>query len=107
MGATIAITEKNFESDVLKADGLVLVDFWAEWCGPCRAIAPVLEELATQFAGRVKIAKINYDENPELGQQFNIMSIPTLMLFKGGQVAAMRVGGAPKTTLANWIEQHI
>ena len=107
MSATIAISDKNFESDVINAKELVLVDFWAEWCGPCLAIAPVLEELAVQFAGRIKVAKINYDENPELGQKFNIMSIPTLMLFKGGQVAAMRVGGAPKTTLANWIEQHI
>ena len=101
--SAIKIDKNNFQSDVLQATGPVVVDFWAEWCGPCKMIAPALDEIATELDGKVKIAKINIDENPELAAQFGVRSIPTLMIFKGGEVADMKVGAAPKTALAAWI----
>ena len=101
--SAIKIDKNNFQSDVLQATGPVVVDFWAEWCGPCKMIAPALDEIATELDGKVKIAKINIDENPELAAQFGVRSIPTLMIFKGGEVADMKVGAAPKTALASWI----
>lgn len=101
--ATVTIDKNNFQTDVLQAAEPVVVDFWAEWCGPCKMIAPALEEIATELNGRVKIAKINIDENPELAAQFGVRSIPTLMIFKGGEVADMKVGAAPKTALSAWI----
>jgi thioredoxin 1 len=101
--ATVTIDKNNFQSDVLQASEPVVVDFWAEWCGPCKMIAPALEEIAIELNGKVKVAKVNIDENPELAAQYGVRSIPTLMLFKGGEVADMKVGASPKTALAAWI----
>ncbi|MGI6855545.1 thioredoxin [Mesorhizobium sp. 1B3] len=101
--ATVKIDKNNFQSDVLDAKEPVVVDFWAEWCGPCKMIAPALEEISTELSGKVKIAKLNIDENPELAAQFGVRSIPTLLIFKGGEVADMKVGAAPKTALSHWI----
>ena len=101
--ATQKVDKNNFQADVLQSSEPVVVDFWAEWCGPCKMIAPSLEEIATELNGKVKIAKLNIDENPELAAQFGVRSIPTLMIFKGGEVADMKVGAAPKTALSNWI----
>ena len=101
--ATVKVDNNNFKSDVLEAEGPVVVDFWAEWCGPCKMIGPSLEEIANEMAGKVKITKLNIDENPELAAQFGVRSIPTLMIFKGGEVADMKVGALPKTALSSWI----
>ena len=101
--ATHKVDKNNFKSDVLDADGPVVVDFWAEWCGPCKMIGPSLEEISKEMAGKVKITKLNIDENPELAAQFGVRSIPTLMIFKGGEVADIKVGALPKTALSHWI----
>jgi thioredoxin 1 len=101
--ATEKVDKNNFHSNVLQSAEPVVVDFWAEWCGPCKMIAPSLEEIATELDGKVKVAKLNIDENPELAAQFGVRSIPTLMIFKGGQVADMKVGALPKTALSHWI----
>ena len=99
-----AVSDDSFEKDVLKASAPVLVDFWAEWCGPCKMISPALEEIAQELDGRVTVAKINIDENPLTPQKYGVRGIPTLMLFKDGQVAATKVGALPKNQLANWVE---
>jgi len=101
--ATVKVDQSNFEAEVLNSAEPVVVDFWAEWCGPCKMIAPALEEISSELAGKVKVAKLNIDENPELAAKFGVRSIPTLMMFKGGQVADMKVGAAPKTALSAWI----
>ena len=101
--ATKTVTNSSFENDVLQASGPVVVDFWAEWCGPCKMISPALEEISAEMDGKVTIAKVNIDENPEIAAQYGVRSIPTLMLFKDGEVADMKVGAAPKTALSNWI----
>ncbi|MBO6900960.1 MAG: thioredoxin [Rhizobiaceae bacterium] len=101
--ATVKVDNNSFKSDVLEAAEPVVVDFWAEWCGPCKMISPALEEIANELGGKVKVAKLNIDENPELAAQYGVRSIPTLMLFKGGEVADMKVGAAPKTALSAWI----
>ncbi|HEV7417997.1 thioredoxin [Tianweitania sediminis] len=105
--ATVKIDKNNFESDVLQSSEPVVVDFWAEWCGPCKMIAPALEEISQEMGGKVKIAKLNIDENPELAAQFGVRSIPTLMMFKNGEVADMKVGAAPKTALNAWISGNV
>ncbi|SMH28753.1 thioredoxin [Mesorhizobium australicum] len=105
--ATVKVDKNNFQSDVLQSAEPVVVDFWAEWCGPCKMIAPSLDEISTEMAGKVKIAKLNIDENPELAAQFGVRSIPTLMVFKGGEVADIKVGAAPKTALSAWIGGNV
>jgi thioredoxin 1 len=103
--ATVKVTDSSFEHDVLKSSQPVVVDFWAEWCGPCRMIGPALEEIATEMQGKVKIAKVNVDENPGIASRYGIRSIPTLLLFKNGQQAGQKVGAAPKGDLTKWIQQ--
>ena len=101
------ITDASFESDVLQADGAVLVDYCAEWCGPCKMIAPVLEDIAQEYAGKVKICKLNIDDNKETPPKYAVRGIPTLMLFKNGNVEATKVGALSKSQLAAFLDTHI
>lgn len=101
------VSDQSFEQDVLKAEGPVLVDFWAEWCGPCKQIAPSLDKIAKEMEGKVTIAKVNIDDNPQTPTQYGVRGIPTLLIFKGGQVAAMKVGTLPESKLREWIQQSI
>jgi len=101
------VTDGSFDQDVLNSDAPVVVDFWAEWCGPCHAIAPALEELATELDGKVTIAKLNIDENPQTAIRYGVRSIPTLIMFKNGEPMAMQVGAAPKSRLSDWIQKAI
>ncbi len=101
---TTTITDQNFDAQVLKAEGAVLVDFWAEWCGPCKMIAPALEDLAAEMGGKVTIAKLNIDENPGVPTKYGVRGIPTLMLFRNGEVTATKVGALPKGALFQWVE---
>lgn len=107
MSAAAQVTDATFKQEVLESDVPVLVDFWAPWCGPCRMVAPVVDEISQQYEGKIKVVKVNTDENPNVASQFGIRSIPTLMIFKGGQRVDMVVGAVPKTTLANNIEKHL
>ena len=97
------VSDKSFQTDVLEAKEPVLVDFWAEWCGPCRAVAPVLEEVAGELNGKLKIVKLNVDENPETAAKYGIQSIPTLMIFKNGELASRQIGASPKAKIVQWI----
>ena len=101
------VSDSTFDSEVLGSKEPVLVDFWAEWCGPCRAIAPVLEELSGELEGKVKIAKLNVDENPNTTIKYGVRSIPTMILYKGGEPVDMKIGaGSPKAALAKWLESY-
>jgi thioredoxin 1 len=101
------VTDDSFEVDVLKSEGPVLVDFWAEWCGPCKQIAPALEDLSNDMGDRIRVVKVNIDENPMTPSKYGVRGIPTMMLFKGGEVSAMKVGALPKSKLYEWVEQSI
>ena len=101
---TVAVTDESFARDVLQAPGPVLVDFWAEWCGPCKQIAPALEEIGAEMQGRVTIAKVNIDENPQSPNNYGVRGIPTLILFKDGEPAATQVGAVPRSQLKKWVE---
>jgi thioredoxin 1 len=105
--STVKVTDANFKSEVMGATGPVVVDFWAEWCGPCKMIAPALEEIAEEMQGKVTIAKLNVDENPSVAGTYGIRSIPTLLLFKDGKMASSKIGAAPKSELKRWITEAI
>lgn len=102
-----AIDDSNFESEVIEADGPVVVDFWAEWCGPCKALLPVVEEVAADLGDKVKIVKVNIDEAPTTPGKYGLRGVPTLMIFKNGKVVDTRVGGLPKSQLAAWVEENL
>lgn len=105
--STVNVSDDKFEESVLQASGPVLVDYWAEWCGPCKAIAPALDEIAGEMAGKLTVAKMNIDENPMTPSKYGVRGIPTLMLFKDGQVVGTKVGVAPKGALQDWLKEHV
>ena len=105
--ATVKVTDATFDAEVKNSDIPVVVDFWAEWCGPCKMIGPALEELSEEYAGKVKIAKVNVDENPSSPMQLGVRGIPALFLFKGGEVVSHKTGAAPKATLEDWIKSAV
>jgi len=106
MSNVTAVTDANFEDEVEKADGLTIVDFWATWCGPCRMVAPILDQLATDYQGKVKITKLDVDANIKTGSRFNVRSIPTMLFFKDGKVVDQIVGAVPRTHIEQKLQQH-
>ncbi|MCC5644610.1 thioredoxin [Nostoc sp. CHAB 5824] len=107
MSTAAQVTDSSFKQEVLDSHVPVLVDFWAPWCGPCRMVAPVVDEISEQYKGQIKVVKVNTDENPNVASQYGIRSIPTLMIFKDGQKVDMVVGAVPKTTLASTLEKYL
>jgi thioredoxin 1 len=103
--ATVKVTDDSFEQDVLKASGPVLVDFWAEWCGPCKQIAPALDQISEELSGAVTVAKVNIEESPTIPSRYGVRGIPTLMLFRDGQMASMKVGAMPKQKILEWLSE--
>jgi thioredoxin 1 len=103
--ATAKVTDESFEADVLQADGPVLVDFWAEWCGPCKQIAPALEQISEELGQQVRVVKLNIEESPTTPSRYGVRGIPTMMLFKGGQMASMKVGAMPKQKILEWLNE--
>ena len=104
--STVAVTDDTFKTEVLESDTPILVDFWAEWCPPCKAIAPALEELASEMSGKVKIAKVNIEQSPKAPTEYGVRSIPTLLIFKNGEIAAQNVGAMSKDDLQNWLNSN-
>ena len=104
---TVPVSDIEFDAEVRQADTPVIVDFWAEWCGPCKQIGPALEELSEEYAGRIKVVKINVDENPEQAANLGVRGIPALFMFKGGEMVSNRMGAAPKAALKEWIDESI
>lgn len=107
MANILQVNDSNFSKEILESDQPALVDFWAEWCGPCRAVAPVVEEISKEYAGKLKVAKINVDDSQEMAQKFMVRSIPTFILFKNGKVAGQMVGAAPKDKFVAFLNQHL
>jgi thioredoxin len=107
VGATKVVTDATFEQEVLKSDKPVVVDYWAEWCGPCRMVSPVLEEIATEHADKINVVKINIDENPQVAQRYQILQIPTLNVFSGGEVVKQVIGAKPKSALLRDLAEYI
>ena len=103
--ATVKVTDDSFEQDVLKADHPVLVDFWAEWCGPCKQIAPALDQISEELSGQVTVAKLDIDQNQMTPSRYGVRGVPTMMLFKGGQMTAMKVGAMPKSKILEWLNE--
>ena len=101
------VSDASFDGDILKSQVPVLVDFWAPWCGPCRSVAPIVDDLATQYAGKIKVAKVNVDENPNEAAKLGVRGIPSLYIYKDGQVVSNKVGAAPKAALQSWIDSNI
>ena len=104
--ATVSVTDDNFDTEVLKSSKPIVVDFWAEWCGPCKQIGPALEEISNEMGEKIKIAKVNIDDDPDTPAKFHVRGIPTLMIFKSGQVVATKVGAMTKTKLSEWVSEH-
>ena len=107
MSAAVTIDQDNFNAEVIESDTPVVVDFWAEWCMPCKMVAPVLDQISQDYAGRLKIAKVNVDDAGEIAQKYNIVSIPTLLLFKGGNVVGQQVGAVPRETIESLFKDHL
>ncbi len=105
--ATVPVTDTSFKDDVIDSDMPVLVDFWAEWCGPCKQIGPALEDISNELGDKIKIAKVNIEDSPETPAKFHVRGIPTLMIFKEGQVVATKVGAMTKTKLSEWVSEHV
>lgn len=105
--SSVAVTDTNFETEVLQADIPVVVDFWAEWCGPCKTLSPLVDELASELEGKVKVVKVNIEEAPEAPTKYGVRGIPTLMIFKDGEIIDTRVGGMPKSQLSEWVEGSV
>lgn len=105
--SSVNVSDADFENEVLKADGPVMVDFWAEWCGPCKALSPIVDEVANEVSGKVKVVKVNIDESPNAPTKYGVRGIPTLMVFKGGELVDTKVGGMSKTQLSDWLNSVV